>query len=317
MKYVVLGTSVFTMQCTQALLDTNQEVSALVSMPESVLPNNSIDLKSFAKEKSISFHEIEDINSTVSVELLKTYKPDYIFSSWPKILGNEVLSIARFFCIGTHPTALPYNRGRHPLHWMIVLGIRKSRLSFFRMDEGVDTGDLLLQIPFKIASNYSINETVANMNDAAYKGTRLLCKQLKKELYNSVVKQNHEIANYWRKRTCHDVILDLRMSSNMILKTVLSFAPPYPCALLIFEKHILRIENASLARTEIMPEGVRRIEHGRIIDIVKQKICVKVEDGIVELDCKDLIPQEMLQAKYIHPPTKYLAKWPQLWDYFV
>ena len=47
------------------------------------------------------------------------------------LIKKEILEIPKKYCIGTHPTALPFNRGRHPLHWLIAIGIPKTALSFF------------------------------------------------------------------------------------------------------------------------------------------------------------------------------------------
>lgn len=309
MRFIVLGTSEFTLCCTQALLDSGGEVCALISMPEHARPNNSADIASFAEGNKIPYHEIEDINSSVSMKLLGKYSPDYILVSWPKILNEELLEIPKNHCVGTHPTDLPFNRGRHPLHWLIALGISETKLSFFRMDKGVDTGNILLRIPFSITPVDSIVDVVTKMNAAGYKGMRKLYKKLLSDPSYSGCKQDHSLANYWRKRTPHDITLDLRMSSDIIVRTVRSFTFPYPCANLIFENHVIKIVHASLAPIKIAPNQLQRIEPGKIICVNKNTIRVKVDDGIVNLECSGEIPDRLLKTKYIHPPSKYLMKW--------
>ena len=309
MRFVVLGTSEFTIRYATALLDSGCEVCALISMPSSVRPLNSADIMGFAERNRIPYHEVEDINSSESVSLLQGYSSDYIFSSWPKILRKETLEISRIYCIGSHPTELPFNRGRHPLHWLIALGISESKLSFFRMDEGVDTGRVLLQIPFQITPDDLIGDVVSKVNESAYEGTRILCKKLLDNPFYSGTEQDYALANYWRKRTPHDVTLDLRMSSSMILRTVRSFAPPYPCANLIFGKHVLKIISASMVPMKMSSEELQRVEPGRIISIDGNRIRIKAVDGIVDLECEGDLPPELLVAKYIHPPSKYLIKW--------
>ena len=128
MKLVLMGTSEFAIRCADAILESNCEICALMSLPTTVLPDNSADMKQFAQAKNIPFHEIEDVNAPPSIALIRGYAPDYIFVSWPKLLHEQVLAIPRFYCIGTHPTDLPYNRGRHPLHWLIALGIQNFQL---------------------------------------------------------------------------------------------------------------------------------------------------------------------------------------------
>ncbi len=310
MRFVVLGTSQFTLSCAQALLDSGGEICALVSLPQHALPDNSVDVATFAEANEVPYYEMENINSPENVSLLQGCAVDYILSSWPKIVKKEILESPRFFCIGTHPTELPFNRGRHPLQWLIVMGILETELSFFRIDEGIDSGNILIQIPFGITSDGSIRDFVKRMNETAYEGTKTLYRKLLEDPYYGGIKQDNSLANYWRKRTPHDVTLDMRMSSSIILRIVQSFAPPYPCANLIYENHIIKISHASIARVKLSPECLQRIEPGRIIHIEENIIRVKADDAIIDLESKGKIPGTLVKASYIHPPSKYIVEWP-------
>ena len=177
-KFVILSTSQIGISCANALLECGHEVLAIISMPRDSLPNNSANLEKYAKQKNLPYHEFLDINSPNSIKILSQLKPDYIFSSWPKIIFKEVLNIPNNFTIGSHPSALPFNRGRHPLHWIIDLGISETKLSFFKMSEVVDDGDIILQYPFKIDSDDEIEDVNSNMNLAAYDSTKILCQKL-------------------------------------------------------------------------------------------------------------------------------------------
>ena len=308
-KFVVLSTSQFGINIANAILDSGHEISAIISMPKSSLPNNSTNIKQYATQKNISFHEFLDINSPNSIKILRQIDPDYIFVSWPKIIGKEVLDIPKNFCIGTHPTALPFNRGRHPLHWIIDLGIHETKLSFFELDEGFDTGNILLQYPVQVGNEDTIVNINSMVNLAAYEGTKLLCNKLISEYGSSKLKQNHEMANYWRMRTPHDVTIDLRMPAFSIIKLVRSFTLPYPCANLIFNKYIIKIKKVKIVKTERPPEDIQRLEPGRIISVEYSKIIVKAGDNIIELFSINPMPKEIKIAKYIHPPSKYIMQY--------
>ncbi len=308
-KFVVLSTSQFGINSANAILESGHEISAIISMPKISLPNNSANIKQYATQKNISFHEFLDINSPNSIKILRQIDPDYIFVSWPKIIGKEVLDIPKNFCIGSHPTALPFNRGRHPLHWIIDLGIHETKLSFFELDEGYDTGNIILQYPIQIANDDTITDVDSKVNLAAYEGTKILCLKLILELSYSKEKQNHELANYWRMRTPHDVTLDLRMPAASIIKLVRSFTLPYPCANLIFNKHVIKIKKVTVIKTEKSSEDLQRIEPGRIISVDSSKITAKAGDNIIELFSIDPLPKEMTTAQYIHPPSKYIMQY--------
>ena len=311
MKFIVLGTTEFTLNCARSLIDAGNDVCALVSIFEHLTPLNSADIKGFAKANGILYHEVEDINSPAAVNFLKSLEPDFIFSSWPKIFKKDVLSIPKRFCIGSHPTDLPYNRGRHPLHWLIALGHPDTKVSFFKMDEGVDSGNLLLQIPLMIEPSDKIDKVVDKMNTAAYAGLKQLSKKLVEDPLYEGKKQDHEKANYWRKRSVHDTVLDMRMSADAIVRTVRSFSLPYLCAKLIFKEHILNIVHAQIVETYLSPEEIKRMEPGKIMNKEDKRIRVKVDDGIVELECDKDLPRDLLATQYIHPPTKYMIEWPK------
>ena len=64
-------------------------------------------------------------------------------------MGNRILDLAPLGIIGFHPAALPRNRGRHPIVWALVLGLEETASTFFFMDKGADTGDILSQEKIK------------------------------------------------------------------------------------------------------------------------------------------------------------------------
>jgi len=306
MRFVALGTSIFITRCIEGLRDSGHEVCMLLALPERLRPNNSDDLKPFASDRRIVYFEVGDINGGEALATIQSVGPDFIISAWPRILRRSILEIPRCGVIGSHPTALPFNRGRHPLHWLITLGYSESRLTFFRMDEGIDSGPILLQIPFRIESSDSIGDVVARVNAAAYDGALQLGRIISAKGQPMGLPQDHSRANYWRKRTPHDVTLDLRMSADMIIRTIRSFTAPYPCANLLYEQCLIKIVDAEVAPVEIPVDDLMRMEPGKVLDVSETCIRVKANDRIVDLKSKDPLPKEIRQAKYIHPPSRYL-----------
>ena len=314
MNFIVLGTSEFTICCARGLMDSSAKVSALVSMPSESRPDNSADLAGFAEQNGISYEQVTDINAEDCLDLLRGYSPDYLFSTWPKILKTEALSVPRYFTVGSHPTELPHNRGRHPIHWLISQGIRQSYLSFFRMDEGVDSGNILLQVPYEVSDKAVIGDLNALVNEAAYKGTKSLAAQLQKEPDFPGEAQDQDKANYWRKRTPHDITLDLRMPSDAIFRTVRSYSPPYPCAKLVFEDAVIRVVEASVSKHNegLTAAEIQRLEPGRVLAAGGNTLSVKTDDLIIDLECDPALPARLQKTKYVHPPAYYLAKRPNL-----
>ena len=91
MNFIVLGTSEFTICCARGLMGSGANLSASISMPSESRPDNSADLSSLAGLHGIPDHEIVDINSEDSLELLRSYTLDYLLSTRPRMLKTEVL----------------------------------------------------------------------------------------------------------------------------------------------------------------------------------------------------------------------------------
>ena len=309
MNFVILGTTEFTLCCAQAVIDSGQNISGLISLPSNKLPLNSTDIHQYAGKHKIPYYEIDDVNSDDAIKLIKNLKPDFILSSWPKILKKNILNIPTRYCIGSHPTVLPFNRGRHPLHWMITLGITDTAVSFFKIDENIDNGNILLQIPFSIDGNDCIADAVEKMNQTAYQGLSDLIKRLTDDQSYDGEVQEEIKANYWRKRSIHDTIIDFRITAKHIIQMVRSYTTPYPCAKLIFEDYMLDILDVQIDHAQMTYGELKRIEPGKIIAVGQKYICVKASDEIVRLIFKKNLPEGMATSAYIHPPTKYISNW--------
>ncbi|KPA34298.1 Methionyl-tRNA formyltransferase [Leptospira interrogans] len=94
-RYIVIGTSQATLECIKALLDSKKSIVGVFSLPKGKLPDNSIGLSYCQKEYGIPYFEVEDLNSASSEETIAKLNPDYIISTWPKIISKKIISIPK------------------------------------------------------------------------------------------------------------------------------------------------------------------------------------------------------------------------------
>lgn len=313
MKIVALGTSEFLACCVRGFVRSGEhQIVEIIALSAAVSPDNSVDLTPVCRELSITYKEVEDINSPVVKSHLRSLAPDIIFSAWPRILDAEVLTIPTLGVIGSHPTALPFNRGRHPLHWQIVLGLTASKLSFFWMNEGVDSGPVILQTSYAIDPQDTIVSLNQRVNDLGYLGCSVLSALFLEESISSAQPQNRKHANVWRKRDRHDVLIDFRMNGDAILALVRSFTEPYPCASFLFEKNYFQVISGEKINLDTSVP-IQYFEPGYVLQLSDQTLCVKVADSVLRLKLKQNMESFINGAcKYIHPATRYLAKYPEL-----
>jgi len=316
MNIIVLGTDMFMVSCVNGLIKSGHKVILLVSEPENMSPVNSINIKNIANDLNIPYYETSDINSSDTREYFKSINPDIIFSTWPKLIKKNILDIPKHGIIGTHPTSLPLNRGRHPLHWLIVLGIKKTDLSFFIMNEGVDSGPILYQEEFNVASN--IKDNINGLNSVAFDASVKVGKLLfDKKLINNSIKQDHSCSNTWRKRTLFDVTIDFRMRAVDIITLVNSFKAPYSGAIIVSHDGIYHVDEAIYTRKKELPDYIENIEHGRILHVENNMLRIKAADNCLDIFTKKPLNKSMKSQKYIHPPIKYFVENPSLREFFI
>jgi len=305
MKILALGTTSFLESCVKGLMAGGCVIQAIISIPAKLLPDNSIDMSDLANSMGIGYFETEDINNEDSLNFIKNIRPDIIFSGWPKMISKELLRIPSIGIIGTHPTDLPLNKGRHPLQWQIVLGLTNSKLSFFWMDEGVDSGDLIMQSPYQICHDDTILSLAAKVNEVAFYSSKAIGEILMNSGKLNCTKQENVRTNTWRKRNRHDVLIDFRMNSEKILAIVKSFTLPYPCATFIFESTLFHVVSGEISH---LNESIENIEPGKIFSIGTDFVEVKSADKIVKLKTIENVSATIRKSKYIYPPTKYILK---------
>ena len=311
MKILALGTSQFLVNCIKGMTESGCCFIGIISLPENLLPDNSINLQKYASEIGAKYFEVEDINLKSSKEIIKLLSPDLIFSSWPKILDSEVLGIPKYGVIGTHPTELPFNKGRHPLQWEIVLGIQESKLSYFWMDSGIDSGPIILQVPYNIVPEDTILSLSNRVNLIGYASSRKLGEILNPNNMPKGYQQDNSLSNTWRKRDRFDVLIDFRMNGDDIIALIRSFGEPYPCASFIYEDIYINV----LFGEKYLPENnipVEYFEPGHVIKVEENFLFIKVAREFLKLKCRQNLEKVVGTIKYVHPPSKYLIKHPNL-----
>jgi len=302
MHVVVFGNTALVKHICRGLQEAGVSQLSILTKPEGLRPLNSIDLKTFATEVGASYAEFADLNAPEAQAYLRAQAPDWGFAAWPDLLKSETLSIPRCGIIGSHPTRIPQNKGRHPLHWMIVLGLSESCVSLFQMNVGVDAGEIRWREPYVLPPEADIDEAT-RVVDAAYE--RAAAGLFSELLANRL--PNHPPvgpSNTWRKRNAFDSLLDPRMSAELIVRTVRSYAPPFPGAELMLEDRRYRVLEAHIIHDAI--PCLETCEPGRTLGAEGNRLRFKAADQVVELRLDAALPS--FPPRHIYPPMYYLDK---------
>ncbi len=262
------------------LCELNINVVGVITKEQSNFNSDFVDLSIFCKRKGLDYIFVENINDKDSVAYIKNKKPDIIFClGWSQLIKQQILEIPNLGTVGFHPAELPYNRGRHPLVWALALGLQETASTFFLMNEGADTGDIISQK--KIAINYE--------DDAATLYAKVLevgCTQLE-EIVNDFnngelmkLQQDVSVGNSWRKRGKLDGKIDWRMSSRAIYNLVRALVKPYVGAHFEYQGAEYKVWKV----IEIKTDSYNNIECGKVIKVFDSNhFLIKVYDGLIEV----------------------------------
>tara|TARA_B100000787_G_C16162345_1_gene282073 strand:+ start:170 stop:1108 length:939 start_codon:yes stop_codon:yes gene_type:complete len=207
-------------------------------------------LKKKSEELGIDFLPIKDVNTSESIEKLEKYNADiYVSMSFNQILKSDILSRPNLGFINCHAGALPFYRGRNVLNWVLINDEKEFGVTVHYIDEGIDTGDIILQKKSKILDS----DNYGSILDKAI----LLCSETLHEALNEIlsgtvkrVEQNsiHPIGFYCGKRIEGDEWIDWSWSSRKVFNFVRAISEPGPCAHTSHAGSILKIRKAEIIK---------------------------------------------------------------------
>ena len=280
MKIIFIGSVNFSAKALEKLIEIDAKIIGIITKESSVFNSDFCNLKPIGNLNKIPTIYANNINNDETLLWIRELKPDILMCfGWSNLIKQKVLEVAPMGVIGFHPALLPNNRGRHPLIWAKALGLEKSGNTFFFMDEGADTGDILSQKSFKIKNEDDASSLYKKMVDLAMIQIPELHDQLKSGNY-SRISQDKNDGNTWRKRTIKDGIIDFRLSTEQICNLVRSLTKPYVGAHIVIENNNNIVWKVCEGKIGAFSNN---IEPGKVLSIVENNIEVKTGNGSVWL----------------------------------
>lgn len=191
MKIVFMGTPDFAKESLEAVYNAGYEILTVVTNPDRPsgrgMKLKPSPVKEFALEKGLNVMQPEKVRKNENfINQIKNLNPDVIcVVAYGKILPKEILDIPKFGCINVHGSLLPKYRGAAPIQWAVLNGDKETGITTMYMDEGMDTGDMILKEKVEIGED----ETTGELWDRLSKiGGELLVKTLK-EIENGTAKR--------------------------------------------------------------------------------------------------------------------------------
>lgn len=206
-----------------------------------------IYLDDLAEKENTPLLKVRHINDPAVLEALKKYEIDWLFIiGWSQIAGEAVLSTPTRGCVGMHPTLLPKGRGRAAIPWAILKGLKETGVTMFKMDAGVDTGDIIAQGRIPMGDNMTATEL--------YELVDRMHVELMGRTWEAIVtdqvtltKQDHTQATEWPGRKPEDGEITSDMTMVEADRMVRAVTHPYPGAFYRENGKTLRIWSAKVS----------------------------------------------------------------------
>ena len=189
-------------------------------------------LRKMAKGRSVDCFAHSNVNSDEFMEEIDAYKCDlFISMSFNQIFKKSIIDMPPMKMINCHAGKLPFYRGRNILNWVLINDEDEFGVTVHYVDEGIDTGDIILQRVFPISDD----DDYASLLHCAHNECANVLYDAIKNLQNGSVErvrqdEIHEVGFYCTQRCAGDERLDWRQSSRAVFNFVRAICKPGPCA---------------------------------------------------------------------------------------
>lgn len=238
-------------------------------------------LVEFAKKYNIPLEISENINSKEFIERIKQYDVDlFVSMSFNQIFKSEMINLPPYKTINCHAGKLPFYRGRNILNWVLINDEKEFGITVHYVDEGIDTGDIILQKVYDITDedNYGtlLERAYTGCGEILYEAMKLIQKGEAHRIRQSEI---DEVGMYCGMRQVGDEIIDWNQTSREIFNFIRALSTPGPQAVSWINGEKIKINHAK------MVSGAHEYKNivGQIIGKTEQGFYVKTADTMLEI----------------------------------
>ena len=229
MKIVYMGTSLFAVPSLQSLIKSRHQVVGVVSQPDRPRDRGKrispTPVKEIATQHDIPVYQPARIKSPEAIEQIKLWQPELIVVvSYGQIIPRQILEYPALGCINVHASLLPRYRGAAPIQRALMAGEKISGITTMFMDEGLDTGDIILQLEVPVKDEYDHGQLEVILAEI---GALLLAETIDQLESGTAprIPQQEELASYAGRITREDEKIDWSQSAEMIHNQIRALSP--------------------------------------------------------------------------------------------
>lgn len=246
--------------CMEAIYRVGGKLDLVISLndDQAVGKSGRVYLDAFCSQHAIPLLKTRNINDPAAIDAIRAAGIDWLFIiGWSQIARDDVLAAPRLGVLGMHPSLLPIGRGRAAVPWAILKGLEQTGVTLFKLDSGVDTGDILDQVAIPLHPRIDASELYAQV-DAAH--AALMTQAYPRLVHGTITPklQDHSQATYWEKRNPEDGRLDLAGPVGVGERLVRAVTRPYPGAFIEQGNRTLVVWRAQIVQD--VPTGAKSLQ---------------------------------------------------------
>ena len=278
MRILFMGTPDIAVGCLQKIIDEKHDIIGVVTQPDKPVGRGKKmgmpPVKELALKYDLPVYQPIKARDEEFVNILKDLNPDLIVVvAFGQILPKSILDIPKFGCVNVHVSLLPKYRGAAPINWVIINGEDKTGVTTMYMDEGLDTGDMILTSEFELNDEITAGELHDIMKEEGAKVLKETIDLIEKGEAPRIP-QNHEEFTYAPMMNKTLGQIDFSKSAKDIHNLVRG-VNPWPSAYTTYKGQTMKIW-----KTKVLSESSDKAP-GTILKVDKEGIRVSTKDNVI------------------------------------
>ncbi len=293
MKVIFMGTPDFSVGTFEALIEAGHEIVLAVTQPDKPKGRGEKvqypPVKEAALKHQIPVFQPKRVRAPECIEELRKYDADImVVIAFGQILPKEILEMTPYGCVNVHASLLPKYRGAAPIQWAVINGEKVSGVTTMQMDEGLDTGDMLMKTEIVLDEK----ETGGSLHDKLAGAGAELCVQTLEALKDGTAvrePQGESMTEYARMLDKGMGRIDWSKDAKSV-ECLIRGLNPWPSAYTEWNGKTMKIWEADVADIE------EDREPGTVIRVEKDGFCVQTGSGSLKVRSLQLPGKKRMDA---------------------
>ena len=306
MRIVFMGTPDFSVPALKAIVEAGHEVTAVVTQPDKPKGRGGAMSMSPVKEAALKHNltvlQPQRAREEAFIEELRGYEADVIVVvAFGQLLPAEIIHMPKYGCINVHASLLPKYRGAAPIQWAVIDGEKVSGVTTMQMNEGLDTGDMILKTEIPLDPK----ETGGSLHDKLAEAGAKLCVETLKCLEDKTATWEPQ----GESTTAYAKMLDKNLGNinwndpAVQIERLIRGLNPWPSAYTHWNDKVIKLWQADVVEDNTDQEA------GTIVKVEKDSFYVQTGEGLLKIEELQLQGKNVwMQAHFLEEITWNMEK---------